>query len=161
MVVQDKKSGEVWICVDLTKLNDSCMHDPFPTPFTDEVLEGVGGQEMYSFIDGFFGYHLIHISKEDRHKTTFVTEWGCFQYMVMPFGLKNAPVIFSQFFVVAFKYFILNFLHVYMDDWTVYGLIKDHLENLRMMLERCQQVHFFCTIWDIVGSDCVQATIIG
>ena len=44
MVVQDKKTCEVWICVDLRKLNDACMHDPFPTPFTDEVLEGVGDQ---------------------------------------------------------------------------------------------------------------------
>ena len=43
MVVQDKKIGEVWICVDMRKLNDACMHDPFPTPFTDEFLEGVGG----------------------------------------------------------------------------------------------------------------------
>ena len=43
MVVQDKKTGEVQNCVDLRKLNDACMHDLFPTPFTDEVLEGVGG----------------------------------------------------------------------------------------------------------------------
>ena len=57
MVVQDKKAGEVRIYVDLRKLNDACMHDPFPTPFTDEVLEGLGGQEMYSFIDGFSRYH--------------------------------------------------------------------------------------------------------
>ena len=78
MVVQDKKIGEVRICVDLRKLNDACMHDPFPTPFTDEVLEGVVGQEMYYFIDGFSGYHQIRIAKEDRHKATFVTEWGCF-----------------------------------------------------------------------------------
>ena len=42
MVVQDKKIGEVHICVDLRKLNDACIHDPFQTPFTDEVLEGVG-----------------------------------------------------------------------------------------------------------------------
>ena len=61
MVVQDNKTCEVRICVDLRKLNDACMHDPFPTPFTDEVLEGVGGQEMYSFIDGFYGYHQIRI----------------------------------------------------------------------------------------------------
>ena len=44
MVVQDKKMGEVRICVDLIKLNDACMHDPFTTLFTNEVLEGVGGQ---------------------------------------------------------------------------------------------------------------------
>ena len=57
MVVQDKKTGEVRICVDLIKLNDACMHDPFPTPFTYEVLEEVRSQEMYSFTDGFSGYH--------------------------------------------------------------------------------------------------------
>ena len=56
MVVQYKKKGEVWISVDLRKLNDACLHDPFSTPFIDEVLEGVGGQEMYSFIDGFSGF---------------------------------------------------------------------------------------------------------
>ena len=49
LVVQDKNICEVWIYVDLRKLNDACLHDPFSTPFTDEVLEGVGGQEMYSF----------------------------------------------------------------------------------------------------------------
>ena len=63
MVVQDKKMGEFWICVDLRKLNDSCMHDLFPTPFTNEVLEGVGSQEMYSFTDVFYSYHLIQIIK--------------------------------------------------------------------------------------------------
>jgi hypothetical protein len=44
MVVQDKKTGGIKICVDLRKLNDACLHDPFPTPFTDEVLENVGGR---------------------------------------------------------------------------------------------------------------------
>ena len=43
MVVQDKKTGEIHICVDLRKLNDACVHDPFLTPFTDEVLKGIGG----------------------------------------------------------------------------------------------------------------------
>ena len=50
MVVQEKKTkGEIRICVDLRKLNDACLHDHFPTPFTDEVLDNVGGQEVYSF----------------------------------------------------------------------------------------------------------------
>ena len=57
MVVQDKNTREIHICVHLRKLNDACVHDPFLTPFTDEVIEGVGGQEMYSFTDGFSGYH--------------------------------------------------------------------------------------------------------
>jgi hypothetical protein len=75
---QDKKSGEIRICVDLRKLNDAYLHDPFPTPFTDEVLDNVGGHEVYSFIYGFSGYHHIIIAKEDIHKTTFSNEWGYF-----------------------------------------------------------------------------------
>jgi len=79
MVVQEKKQkDETWICIDLKKLNDACVHDPFPTLFTDEVLDNVGNQETYSFNDGFFGYHQIKIMPEDRTKTTFTTKWGCF-----------------------------------------------------------------------------------
>ena len=96
-------------------------------PFIDELLESVGGNEMYSFTDGFYGYHRISIVKEDRHNTTFATEWGCSQYMVMPFGLKNVAAIFSIIVVVAFKDFIHKFLEVYFDDWTVFGLIKNHI----------------------------------
>jgi hypothetical protein len=123
----------------LRKLNDACLHDPFPTPFTDEVLENVGGHEAYSFTDGFSGYHQIKIAQEDRYKTTFATEWGSYQYTVMPFGLKNAPTIFSRVVIVAFKEFIHQFLEVYLDDWTVYSLLKEHVEVLRLMLERCRQ----------------------
>ena len=60
--------------MDLRKLNDAYIHDPFPTPFTDEVLDNVGGQEVHSFTDGFVTYHHIRIHKEDRHKTTFATK---------------------------------------------------------------------------------------
>lgn len=92
------------------------MHDPFPTPFTDEVLDNVGGQEVYSFTDGFSGYHQIKIMPEDRSKKTFVTEWGFFQDTMMPFGLKNAPMIFLCVVITAFKDFIHKFLEVYFDD---------------------------------------------
>jgi hypothetical protein len=68
------------------------LHDPFPTPFIDEVLDNVGGQEVYSFTDGFLGYHQIMIAKEYHHKAKFSIEWGSYQYIMMPFGLKNAPV---------------------------------------------------------------------
>jgi hypothetical protein len=72
---------------------------------------------------------------EDRYKTTFSTEWGSYWYTVMPFGMKNSPTIFSRVFIAAFKEFIHQFLEVYLDDWTVYSLLKDHVEVLRMMLE--------------------------
>jgi hypothetical protein len=109
MVVQPKKMGDLRICVDLWSLNATCIHDPFPTPFTDEVLENVGGCEAYSFMDGFSGYHQVCITEEDRAKTTFVTEWGSFAYTMMPFGLKNAPVVFSRIVVATFKEFMHKF----------------------------------------------------
>jgi hypothetical protein len=58
---------------------------------------------------------------------------------VIPFGLKNSLVIFSRIVVVAFKDFIHKFLEVYLDDWTIFSLLKDHVEVLRLMLERCRQ----------------------
>lgn len=104
VVVQEKKTeGEIQVCVDLWELNDTCVHDPFPTPFTNEVLENVGGQEDYSLVDGFSGYHQIKIASKDRSKTTLATEWGYFQHTVIPFGLKNAPEIFSTVVIASFK----------------------------------------------------------
>jgi hypothetical protein len=136
MVVQEKKQGEIRICVDLRKLNDACLCDPFPTPFIDEVLENVGGQEAYSFTNGFSGFHRIKMALEYRHKITFSMEWRSYQYTMMPFGLKNAPVIFSRVVVVSFKDLIHKFLEVYLDDWTIFTLLKDHVEVLRLMLDR-------------------------
>jgi hypothetical protein len=138
MVVQEKKQGGIRICVYLSKFNDACLHDPFPTPFTNELLENVEGQEAYSFTDGFAGYHQIIIASEDCHKTTFDTEWGSYQYIVIPFGLKNALVIFSRVVVAAFKYFIHKFLEDYLDDWKIFSLLKYHVEVLISMLEMCR-----------------------
>ena len=107
------------------------------TPFTNEVLDNVGEKEAYSFTDGFSGYHQINIAPEDRSKTTFAMEWGCFQYTVMPFGLKNASVIFSRVVIMAFKEFIHKFLEVYFDDWIVFRLVKHHVASLRLILDTC------------------------
>lgn len=117
MVVQEKKQkGEICIYVDLRKLNDACVNDPLLTPFTDKVLENVGGQEAYSFTDGFSGYHQINITQEDRRKTTFATQWGCFQYTVMPFGLKSTPTIFSRVVV-------LHSRNLYTSVWRYISMI--------------------------------------
>lgn len=65
MVINIKKDGWIRICVDYRELNVVCVIDPFPTPFTEEILEGVTGCEIYSFTDGFLGYHQVQIAKED------------------------------------------------------------------------------------------------
>jgi hypothetical protein len=151
MVVQDKKTGEIRICVDLRKLNDAYLHDPFPTPFTDEVLDNVGRHEVYSFTDGFSRYHQIQIAKEYRHKITFATEWGSYQYTVMSFGLKNAPTIFSRVVVEAFKEFLHKFLEAYFDYWIFFSLLQHHIECLRLMLDKCrQEFHMHVDAYSIV-----------
>ena len=65
MVIQDRKTGEMCICINLRKLNDHFLHDPFPTPFTYEIFESIRGQEIYSFADGFSRYHQIKLVEED------------------------------------------------------------------------------------------------
>jgi hypothetical protein len=117
IVIQRKKGTEdIWVCVDYRSLNATCVHDPFLTPFSDEVLDQVVGKEAYSFTDGFSGYHQVIISEDDKKKTTFITEWGSFTYNVMPFGLKNSPAVFSRIVIATFCDFIHRFLEVYMDD---------------------------------------------
>ena len=101
MVVHPKKHDltKLRICVDFRELNKVTLIDPFPTPYADEILNQVAGHECYSFTDGFSGYNQVLIAKEDQKKTTFVCEFGSFAYKVMPFGLKNAPAVFSRIVV--------------------------------------------------------------
>jgi hypothetical protein len=73
------------------------------------------------------------------YKTNFAIEWGIFQYTMIPFGLKNAPVVFSRVVVATFKEFIHKFLDVYLDDWNMFSLLKYHIEVLKLMLDRCRQ----------------------
>jgi hypothetical protein len=74
IAIQSKKDTEdIRVCVDYKRLNSGRVHDPFPAPFTDEVLEKVAGKEEYSFTYIFLEYHQVRIAKEDKRKTTFIT----------------------------------------------------------------------------------------
>jgi len=75
--------------VDFRKLNKVTKKNPYPLPFFYEVLNIVAGYEVYSFLDGYSRYHQNSVAFEDRYKTTFVTNWGTFVWMVMPFGVKK------------------------------------------------------------------------
>ena len=69
IVVVPKKNGKLWICVDFKSFNAATKKDPYPLPFTNEVLDTVIGYAAYSFIDCFSGYHQVHIHENDRYKT--------------------------------------------------------------------------------------------
>ncbi len=73
IIVVPKKNGKFKICADFKKLNVAIKKDPFPLPFTNEVLNIVVGCEAYSFLDGYFGYHQISIASKKRYKMAFVT----------------------------------------------------------------------------------------
>jgi hypothetical protein len=88
IVVVLKKNGKLQICMDFQKLNVVTKKDPYPLPFMEEVLDMVAGHEVYSFLDGFSSYHQIMIALEDKHKIVFITNWGAFVWIAMPFGLK-------------------------------------------------------------------------
>lgn len=121
MIVQPKKHDpkKLRVCVDYSWLNKATKTDPFPTPYADEIRNEVASHECYSFTDGFLGYNQVPIAKEDQHKTTFICEFGSFVYRKMPFGLKNAPVVFSRIVVKAFQQYIYKSMVVYFDDWTI------------------------------------------
>jgi len=65
IIVMPKKNGKLRICVNFKKLNATTKKDPYPLPFTDEVINIVTRHEVYTFLDGFSGYHQISIAPED------------------------------------------------------------------------------------------------
>jgi len=89
-----KKNGKLKVCVNYKALNKVTKKDQYPLPFCEESLEEVAGHEMYTFGDGYRGYHQVKIAPEDQLKTTFTTPWGTFCYTLMPFGLCNVPGTF-------------------------------------------------------------------
>lgn len=139
IVVVPKKNGKLRICVDFRKLNHKTKRDHFPLPFTDQLLDTVGGQEMYSFLDGFSGYNQVSIAEKDQAKTTFTTDWGTYAYRVMPFGLCNAPATFQRVMMAAFQEFLHKFIEVYLDDFCVFGKKIDHLDYLQQCFDKCRE----------------------
>ena len=140
MVVQPKKHDpkKLRVYAYYRWLNKATKTGPFPTPYADEILNEVEGHGCYSFTDGFLRYNQVPIAKEDQQKTTFACEFGSFTYKNMPFGLKNAPAVFSRIVAKAFQEYIYKSMGVYFDDWTIYNMMKDHIKWLGLMLERCR-----------------------
>ena len=128
------------VCIDYRKLNAGTRKDHFPFPFVDQMLERVAGHEFYCFLDGYSGYNQIEIALEDQEKTTFTCPFGTFAFRKMPFGLCNAPGTFQRCMMGIFSDMIEIILEIFMDDFSVFGdSFESCLENLRKVLERCQE----------------------
>jgi hypothetical protein len=83
------------MCVDYTSLNNACSKDLFPLPRIDQVVDLTVGCELLSFLDAYLGYHQILLAEADQPATTFITLFGCFCYVKMPFELKNVGATYQ------------------------------------------------------------------
>ena len=74
----NKKKGTIRVCTDFRDLNKACPKDNYPMPFIYQIVDACAGIEVFSFMDGFFGYNKIQIKPKDQHKKTFICPWGTF-----------------------------------------------------------------------------------
>jgi hypothetical protein len=88
-VLIKKKNGQWRMCIDYTSLNKTCPKHPFPLPCIDQIVDSTSGCKALSFLDAYSGYHQITMKESDQLATSFVTPFGTYYYITMPFGLKN------------------------------------------------------------------------
>jgi hypothetical protein len=137
VVLVRKKNGKLRFCVDYRQLNQLTKKDLYPLPRIDDMLDALGNVSWYTSLDLASGYWQVEVRPEDRDKTTFITQYGTYRFIVMPFGLCNAPATFQRLMNEVLEGILWDFVVVYLDDLNVYSATFDqHLEHLRAVFER-------------------------
>ncbi|KAM1405500.1 hypothetical protein ACFX2F_000328 [Malus domestica] len=126
-------------CVDYRNINGTTPKDDYPMPMADLSIDAVAKHKVLSFMDGNAGYNQIKMAPEDIHKTAFRCPGhvGAYEYLVMPFGLKNAGATYQRAMNAIFHDLIGQSMEVYIDDIVVKSKTEEqHLEDLRQALAR-------------------------
>lgn len=137
IVLVKKKDGSVRFCIDYRKLNDITVKDVFPLPRTSDLLESFQGTKIFSTLDAAAGYWQIPLEENAVQKSAFTSSEGLFEFLVMPFGLCNAPATYQRLMNTLLAGINGITCLVYLDDIIVFSKsFEDHLVDLREVLDR-------------------------
>ncbi|KAK3544947.1 hypothetical protein QTP86_029196, partial [Hemibagrus guttatus] len=139
-----KKDGGLRPCIDYRALNKITVKFRYPLPLVPAALERLRGATVFSKLDLRSAYNLIRIREGDEWKTAFVTPTGHYEYLVMPYGLANAPSVFQDFMHEVLRDFLHRFVLVYIDDILIYSRsMADHQRHVTEVLRRLRSHHLF------------------
>jgi hypothetical protein len=125
----EKKDKELCLCVDYRPLNAVTIKNKYPLPRIDIMFDQLAGAQVFSKIDLRSGYHQIKIHAENIPKTTFTTRYSLYEYLVMSFGLTNAPAHFMYLMNLVFMPELDQFVVVFIDDILVYSKSMEEYEE--------------------------------
>ena len=116
-------------------------------PRIDDLFDQLKGAEQFSKIDLRSGYNQLKIKPEDIPKTAFRTMYGHYEFLVLPFGLTNAPATFMTLMNNIFREYLDKFVIVYLNDILIYSKTKkEHLKYLHLVLKTLRKHHLYAKI---------------